>query len=81
MQRRLVAISSLCIRYRHTGGAVEIRVKKKKPVCVVPGVDCSEEAVAGLALLNELLEAEMNFITSGIKGQCVTHKICPIAPV
>jgi hypothetical protein len=30
-----------------------------------PGVDCSEEAVAGLAQLNELLEAEMNFITSG----------------
>jgi hypothetical protein len=29
------------------------------------GVDCSEEAVAGLAQLNELLEAEMNFITSG----------------
>jgi hypothetical protein len=29
-------------------------------------VDCSEEAVAGLAQLNELLEAEMNFITSGI---------------
>jgi hypothetical protein len=28
-------------------------------------VDCSEEAVAGLAQLNELLEAEMNFITSG----------------
>jgi hypothetical protein len=32
------------------------------------GVDCSEEAVAGLAQLNELLEAEMNFITSGIYG-------------
>ena len=28
-------------------------------------MDCSDEAVANLALLNELLEAEMNFITSG----------------
>jgi hypothetical protein len=28
-------------------------------------VDCSDEAVANLALLNELLEAEMNFVTSG----------------
>jgi hypothetical protein len=45
-----------------------------KVLRLFPGVDCSEEAVAGLAQLNELLEAEMNFITSGT--HCKTRE-CP----
>jgi hypothetical protein len=40
-----------------------------------PGVDCSEEAVAGLAQLNELLEAEMNFITSGTYRNIIPESI------
>jgi hypothetical protein len=38
-------------------------------------VDCSEEAVAGLAQLNELLEAEMNFITSGTYRNIIPESI------